>query len=57
MGLDLRLPIGLLFSILGPLLLWTGITEGTHLNVYTGGAMLAFGLPMLAFGIFSHRRK
>lgn len=58
MQLDIRLPIGLLFSILGAIIggygLWTmGSAEmyqrslGTNLNLWTGLGCLAFGLFML----------
>jgi hypothetical protein len=57
MGLDIRLPIGLMFSLLGPILLVTGIVNDTALNVYTGGGMLVFGAGMLAFGLRAQRRQ
>jgi hypothetical protein len=57
MGLDIRLPIGLMFTILGPILIVTGIVDGTSLNTYTGSAMLAFGVIMLVFGILGQRRE
>jgi uncharacterized membrane protein len=54
--LDLRIPTGLFFSIVGLILLVMGIftpseraalTEA-NVNLYCGLAMLAFGLVMLA---------
>ena len=51
MGLDIRLPIGLMFVILGPLLLVTGLVQGENLSTRTGGAMTAFGAFMLVLGI------
>ena len=39
MGLDIRLPIGLMFSLLGALLLVTGLLQSTSLNVETGAAL------------------
>ena len=51
MGLDIRLPIGLMFLLLGPLLLITGLVQKTSLNVKTGAAMIAFGLPMFLLGL------
>ena len=57
MGLDIRLPIGLMFTILGPILLVTGLIDGTRLNLYTGSAMLVFGALMLVLGIFGQRRE
>lgn len=56
MGLDIRLPIGLMFSLLGPILLVTGYLTDTGLNLGTGAAMLAFGATMLSFGYRAHRR-
>lgn len=56
MGLDIRLPIGLMFAILGPLLIVTGITDDTAVNIYTGGAMAAFGVSMLVVGVGAQRR-
>ena len=57
MGLDIRLPIGLMFSILGPILVVTGLVNGTSLNTYTGASMLVFGLFMLFFGIAGQKRE
>ncbi|HZS05852.1 MAG TPA: hypothetical protein VFD58_13515 [Blastocatellia bacterium] len=59
MGLDIRLPIGLMFAIFGALLglygLLTGGNEmyarhslGININLWWGLAMLAFGAVMLA---------
>ena len=55
MAFDLRLPIGLLFTLLGLALLGYGLaypqrTLGLNLNVLWGTAVLAFGLLMLALG-------
>jgi hypothetical protein len=56
MGLDLRLPMGLLFTILGLLLLGYGAIAdraiyarslGINVNLDWGGFLLAFGLVML----------
>lgn len=55
MDLDVRLPIGMMFMILGPILLITGLVEKTDANVYTGIAMTVFAIAMLAGGIRSHR--
>src|SRR5262249_41968855 len=49
--LDIRLPIGLMFSILGPILLATG----ESLALRTGGAMTAFGVIMLIAGVRGQR--
>lgn len=56
--IDIRIPIGLLFTIIGGLLLLYGITTihqpdiyqkslGTNANLWTGGVMLIFGIIML----------
>jgi hypothetical protein len=60
MGLDIRLPLGCLFSITGFLLLGYGFLTrgnamytaslGVNLNLAWGGVMLVFGLLMLWFG-------
>lgn len=58
MGLDIRLPIGILFSLLGAMLLAYGLWSepalyerslGINVNLYWGGVMLMFGALMLAF--------
>jgi hypothetical protein len=50
MDLDIRIPIGLMFLLLGPILLVTGLVQQTTITQATGGAMIAFGAPMLIFG-------
>ena len=62
MNLDIRLPIGLLFAILGGLLavfgLVTGFTSGAlydrslgiNVNLWWGLVMLAFGIVMVVAG-------
>jgi hypothetical protein len=59
MGLDIRLPIGLLFSFLGALLIISGLLTGReayqrslgiNINLWWGFAMLAFGVVMLLLG-------
>lgn len=59
MGLDIRLPIGALFSILGVLLAGYGLASnaaiyerslGINMNLWWGVALLVFGLVMLFFG-------
>jgi hypothetical protein len=56
MGLDLRLPMGLLFTILGLMLLGYGVFSdraiyarslGLNVNLGWGGFLLVFGLAML----------
>ena len=56
MGLDIRLPIGLMFVILGPMLLVTGLVQGESLSRNTGAAMTVFGAFMLTMGIRGQRR-
>jgi hypothetical protein len=59
MDLDIRFPIGLLFTILGALLVVYGALSdtaiyarslGLNINVWWGLAMLVFGLLMAFFG-------
>jgi len=59
MGFDIRMPIGLLFTLFGILLIGYGEATresaiyaehslGVNMNVWWGGALLVFGLAMLA---------
>lgn len=57
MGLDIRIPLGSLFVVLGILLAGYGLVSspaiyqrslGIDINLWWGGALLAFGLAMLA---------
>ena len=59
MGLDIRLPIGLFFSLLGAILSGYGLFSdpalyqrslGYNVNLYWGLVVLAFGLLMLWLG-------
>ena len=55
MNLDLRFPIGLMFSLFGLLLTGYGIisptqTQGININLWWGLVMLVFGLLMLWLG-------
>lgn len=59
MNLDIRLPIGMLFSTLGALLAIFGLFSdraiyerslGININLWWGLALLAFGILMLFFG-------
>lgn len=59
MGLDIRLPIGLMFSILGVLLVGLGLlgdksiytrSLGININLWWGLVMLIFGVVMLWLG-------
>jgi hypothetical protein len=60
MGLDVRLPIGLLFSFLGLVLALFGlfsnpeiyrVSLGINVNLAWGIVLLGFGLVMLFFGL------
>jgi len=59
MGFDIRMPIGLLFTLFGILLIGYGAATrenvmyadhslGLNMNLWWGGALLVFGLAMLA---------
>jgi hypothetical protein len=60
MNLDIRLPIGLLFAILGILLIVFGVgfadkaiyerSLGININLWWGACLLAFGLIMFWLG-------
>ena len=59
MGLDIRLPIGLMFTLLGILLTGFGLVSDKvmyrrsldiNVNLWWGLALLAFGLVMFVFG-------
>jgi len=60
MGIDIKLPIGLMFSIFGLMLALYGLftngdealysrSLGVNINLWCGLGMLIFGLIMLAF--------
>ena len=60
MTLDLRLPIGLMFTVFGALLTGFGLISdgaiyakslGINVNLWWGLVLLAFGLVMLALAI------
>lgn len=53
MGLDIRLPIGLLFTILGALLTGYGFFSDSSIYARSLGfnVNLAWGIVMLAFGV------
>jgi len=48
MGLDVRLPMGALFSILGAMVMVYGLSNSYSADVRWGGAMLLFGIACLA---------
>jgi hypothetical protein len=64
MNLDLRLPIGLMFSIFGVMLTLYGLASdtaiygrslGINVNLWWGLVLLAFGIVMLGFAIRARR--
>ncbi|MEI6885485.1 MAG: hypothetical protein WCO02_13425 [Bacteroidota bacterium] len=68
MGIDIKIPIGLMFTILGLLLTVYGfITRldaslytpslGININLWSGAGMLVFGIFMLALGLKSRKFK
>jgi uncharacterized protein YhhL (DUF1145 family) len=68
MDMDIRIPIGLLFIILGVILAFFGLftmndTElyaralGRNINLWTGVLMLVFGLPMLLIPLRGRKNK
>jgi hypothetical protein len=63
MGLDIRWPIGLMFSLIGALLIIAGITDGTpprplgvNIDLVWGVVLLIFGGLML-FGAMSGKKQ
>ena len=68
MGLDIKIPIGLMFSIFGLLLTLQGFLTfgdeiyvikslGYNINLWSGLSMLAFGLIMLFLAYITKKRK
>ena len=68
MGLDLRLPIGLMFSLLGTLLIVYGLATGSdsamyarslglNVNLGWGVVLLVFGAVMLGFALRARYKK
>ncbi len=55
MGLDIRLPIGMMFSLIGALLAVYGLATGSDAEMYQRSlglnANLWWGLPLFAFGV------
>jgi hypothetical protein len=56
MGLDIRVPIGVMFSIIGVLLTLHGLVAGhtsvgVNINLWWGLVLLVFAIPMLVFGL------
>jgi hypothetical protein len=68
MGLDIRLPIGMMFTLLGGLLAIYGLATGSdsdmykssldlNVNLWWGLVLFIFGAVMLAFALFSRFSK
>jgi hypothetical protein len=68
MGLDIRLPIGMMFSLLGAILVIYGLaTSGdtdmykssldTNINLWWGLVLFVFGAVMLGFALLSRSGK
>ncbi len=68
MGLDIRLPIGMMFSLLGALLAIYGLVTGSdtdlykssldiNINLWWGLVLFVFGAIMLVFGLRDRRSK
>jgi hypothetical protein len=68
MGLDIRLPIGMMFTLLGALLAIYGFATGSdsdmyktsldlNVNLWWGLVLFIFGAVMLAFALFSRFSK
>jgi hypothetical protein len=66
MGLDIRTPIGLMFSVFGVILtIYGGLSDraiygrslGININLVWGLALLAFGISMLLLGMRRSRGK
>ncbi len=66
--IDIRIPIGLMFSLLGAMLSLYGLftsgnilmyqrSLGININLISGLGMLAFGILMLAFPFMKKRRS
>ena len=47
MHLDIRLPLGLMFSAIGMVLLAAGVTSRLAVTIYSGAAVGGFGLCCL----------
>ncbi len=61
MGIDIRVPTGAMFTVLGILLVGAGLVSdqrslGININLYWGAVMLVFGATMLGFGLRALRK-
>jgi hypothetical protein len=57
MNLDVRLPMGSLFSILGAMVLIYGLVNSLRLDIEWGGAMLVFGVICLGLALHAMNSK
>ena len=68
MGLDIRFPIGMMFTLLGLILLATGLftsgdsgmyhqSLGINVNLWWGGFLLLFGVVMWGFAILGKNKN
>jgi len=67
MGLDIKLPIGLMFTIFGVMLTIYGLTTGgdpmyakslnININIWSGAIMTIFGLAMLIPALMQKKKK
>jgi len=63
-GIDIRFPIGLLFTILGVIIAAVGVvdpkasmSQGYNINLDWGIVLIVFGVIMLLLGNAAHRRR
>ncbi len=66
MGIDIRLPIGLIFAVIGILMIAFGVASnnaiyqrslGINVNLYWGLVLLAFGVIMALLGRRGMKKK
>jgi hypothetical protein len=68
MGIDIKFPIGLMFSLLGLILTFYGLftnadaglyqrSLGININLWSGAGMLVFGILMLGLAWKSRKTK
>lgn len=57
MSLDVRLPMGALFSILGAMVMVYGLVNSYPIDVHWGGAMLLFGAVCTALALTAMHLK
>jgi hypothetical protein len=66
MGLDIRLPIGMMFTIIGAVLMLFGLLSepdiyvkslGYNVNLWWGALLVVFGLVFLYYGSRATRRQ